>query len=101
MSLVPHEGVHSVTLRESFYEVVLVMPDALGEVGCYSYVECAVAFVGEDVDVGLFHCVILLDSGLVSGYGDYRQSMRGGLAAPLTAPLDSRFRRNDELGGRE
>ena len=77
------------------------MPDALGEVGCYSYVECAVAFVGEDVDVGLFHWAILLGSGLVSGYGDYRQSMRGGLAAPPTTPLDSGLRRNDESGGPE
>ena len=73
VSLVPHEGVYSVTLRESFYEVVLVMPDALGEVGCYSYVECAVAFGRRGCRRGVVsRPPILLDSGLVSRVAENR-----------------------------
>ena len=55
MDLIPDQPVYAVALRESFYEVILVLPDSLDEVRRHSDVEGPVGFAGEDVDAGDSH----------------------------------------------
>ena len=55
MSLVPDQSVNAITLRESFYEVILVLPDSLGKIRCCADVQSAIRFARKDVDAGGFH----------------------------------------------
>ena len=55
VSLVPDEAVYVVSLGESVGEVILVLPDALDEVGGDACVDGAVKSAGEDVYARLLH----------------------------------------------
>ena len=43
--LIPDQLVNTITLCETFYQVILVLPDSLGEIGCYANVERAIGLV--------------------------------------------------------
>ena len=45
MYLIPDQPVNTIALCETFYQVVLVLPDSLGEIGCYANVEGAFGLV--------------------------------------------------------
>ena len=55
--LEPHQPMHAVVLRVAGYLIVLVLPNASGQVAGDADVERAVAMAGEDVDAGIFHAV--------------------------------------------
>jgi len=50
MRLVPDEALDVVAPGEAFGFALLVLPDALGEIGRHADIERAVALAGEDVD---------------------------------------------------
>ena len=55
MSLIPDQSVNAITLRKSFHEVILVLPDSLGKIRCCADVQSAIRFARKDVDAGGFH----------------------------------------------
>ena len=68
MRLVPNQSVDTVTFRESFDRIVLVLPDPLSEIRRDADMRSAMGFAAKDANTGCFH----------------------------TKSLDSRFRGNDE-----
>ena len=56
----PDQPVDTITIRESFDQVVLVLPHALDDVGGHSDVQGAAGFVGKDVDARGSHFLCLV-----------------------------------------
>ena len=86
MSFIPYQAMHSITLRESGYKIILVLPYPLDEVRCYAYVQGAVRSACKYVDAGDFRVQSLWIPATT-----HRHS----------CPVDSRFRGNDGMGARE
>ena len=50
MNLILDKTVNAIALRKSFYEVILMLPDTLDEIRCYTDVQCAIRFTRKDVN---------------------------------------------------
>ena len=56
VNLIPDKTVNTVALRESFHEVILMLPDTLDEIRCYTDVQCAIRFTRKDVNARVCMC---------------------------------------------
>ena len=109
--LEPDQGMNTVFLRKAFRKIILVLPNALNQIGSHADVERPIALAGEDIDAGLFHGGSVLDSGVATPRSGVQgmQSRRndcsvipGSTRNPWGAfdhRLDSGLRRNDGGGG--
>ena len=64
MAFIPDQRMYAVTLRESLYQIVLVLPDSLDKIGGDSNIQCPVALTGKDVHARLLQAANFLDTGL-------------------------------------
>ena len=54
MKLIPNQIMDVITLREARNNMIPMLPNPLGEIGCYADVEGSVLVAGEDIDAGVF-----------------------------------------------
>ena len=48
-----HQGMNPILLGKPLHQIVLVLPDALNQIGCHAHVKRAPSMAGQNVDGGL------------------------------------------------
>ena len=69
---------YAIMLRESFYQIVFVLPDSLDKIRGNAGVQSSVAFARHDIYAGLVHSLNILDRWVIEnnidGYRDKKQA---------------------------
>ena len=55
MNFIPDQCMYAIMLRESFYQIVFVLPDSLDKIRGNAGVQSSVAFARHDIYAGLVH----------------------------------------------
>ena len=88
MNFIPNQCMYAITLRESIYQIIFVLPDSLDKIRGNASVQGSVAFARHDIYAGLVHLLIPLDYWI--NYKQYRRIQRqkasGNSLSPLLTP---------------
>ena len=88
MNFIPNQCMYAIMLRESFYQIIFVLPDSLDKIRGNASVQGSVAFARHDIYAGLVHLLIPLDYWI--NYKQYRRIQRqkasGNGLSPLLTP---------------
>jgi len=88
MNFESEQDMRTILLGKLFHEIVLVLPNALNQIGSCARVECSVSAAGENINAGLFHWRSLLDSGPRRNDGERRYDGAGDISRRLICSCD-------------